>query len=421
MMHHLRHRSRSRALLLLAALLLSEVGALGPVGAQTQPDAQACTWDAFRKVVDDTGRALRTYYSESQARLSAGFRRLKDQNGWSEEEHIDRAMALVADPRSDSLDARAAELLARMDKLADSAPGEKADCTRLGELEATAAELRATVRAKTEYTLSRLDALAREKTPSSKQAEAQPPPQPAPAPGIAAPAPAAPKQQAAPAPPPVTPPPVAPPPVAKAAPAPAPKPGAGWTTTTKETPIPPNPTPPPAAPAPVPQLPLEQPSQDGFSVDEIREASRGFFGTISTGLGSVIEYAFSQAGRPTAYVLGNEGGGAFIAGLRYGKGTLFTRGGRSREVYWHGPSVGYDFGASGSKVLFLVYNLKEELDIFTGFSGVEGSAYLVGGVGLTFVTDGRVVLAPIRSGIGLRLGANIGYLRFTARPTWNPF
>jgi hypothetical protein len=171
----------------------------------------------------------------------------------------------------------------------------------------------------------------------------------------------------------------------------------------------------------MPALPPPTASTDGFSRDEIAEASRGFFGTISSGLATVIEHAFSTLGRPNAYVLGNEGGGAFIAGVRYGKGTLFTREGGRREVYWHGPSIGYDFGASGSKALFLVYNLRQELDIFSGFSGVDGSAYLVGGVGMTVLTDGKVVMAPIRSGVGLRLGASIGYVRFTARPTWNPF
>ena len=115
------------------------------------------------------------------------------------------------------------------------------------------------------------------------------------------------------------------------------------------------------------------------------------------------------------------GRGAFIAGVRYGNGTLFLRDGAKREVFWHGPSIGYDFGASGSKTLFLVYNLRSELDVFASYSGVDGSAYLVGGVGMTVLTDGKVVMAPIRSGVGIRLGANIGYVRFTARPTWNPF
>ncbi|MBS0244288.1 MAG: DUF1134 domain-containing protein [Proteobacteria bacterium] len=167
--------------------------------------------------------------------------------------------------------------------------------------------------------------------------------------------------------------------------------------------------------------PVATDGKETFTPDEIKEATKGFFGTISSGLANVIEHAFSTLGRPTGYVLGSEGGGAFIAGLRYGEGTLYLHDGTKRDVFWHGPSIGYDFGASGSKTLFLVYNLKDSLDVFTNYSGVDGSAYLVGGVGMTLLTDGKVIMAPIRSGIGLRLGANVGYLRFTARQTWNPF
>jgi hypothetical protein len=365
--------------------------------------AEPCTAEALRKVVEDTGRALRRLHTEAQPRLAAGFRRLKELHGWSEEEHVERAMLLAGDQRSEVLDAKAAELLARLDRLADDATPGNRDCARLADLEAAALELQATVRAKTEHTLARLGQLAKERTVA---AAPEPPPT---APADTAP----PALLARPAPP------LAPPPPAKTVQPPSPKTQTGgWTTVTREDPVAREraPVPPTARP---PALP--PPSQEGFSIDEIRDASRGFFGTISAGLGGVIEHAFAQAGRPTGYVLGNEGGGAFIAGVRYGSGRLYTRDGKTREVFWHGPSIGYDFGASGSKVLFLVYGLRNELDIFSGFTGIEGSAYLVGGVGLTFVTDGRVTLAPIRSGLGLRLGANIGYLRFTARPTWNPF
>jgi hypothetical protein len=163
------------------------------------------------------------------------------------------------------------------------------------------------------------------------------------------------------------------------------------------------------------------PDQAGYTIDEIREISRGFFGTISTELGSVIEYAFSSAGRPDGYVLGTEGGGAFLAGVRYGSGTLYLRSGGSGKVYWHGPSAGLDFGASGSRTMFLIYRLREPEQLLRTFTGVDGSAYFIGGVGITFLKGGPVMMAPIRTGIGLRLGANIGYIRFTPRPTWNPF
>ncbi|WP_333795114.1 EipA family protein [Hyphomicrobium sp.] len=218
-----------------------------------------------------------------------------------------------------------------------------------------------------------------------------------------------------------------------------------WNTTTAQAVIPPPPmayehdhepppvprepnydAPPPGAPYALPP-PIDEEASGfdadggGYTVDEIREASRGFFGTVSTSLASVIEHTFQKAGRPTAYVLGNEGGGAFLAGLRYGEGTLYLRSGGSQKVYWHGPSLGYDVGASGSRTLFLIYDLHEPNALFRRFTGVDGSAYLVGGVGMTLLKGGDVTMAPIRSGLGLRIGASIGYVRFSSRPTWNPF
>ena len=181
-------------------------------------------------------------------------------------------------------------------------------------------------------------------------------------------------------------------------------------------------SPPPVADTLPPIAIAQPPEQDGFTVDEIQAATRGFFGTISTSLAGVIEHAFKTSGRPTAYVLGTEGGGAFLAGLRFGKGTLFMRQQpETREVFWHGPSLGTDFGASGSRTMFLIYGLKDPPGLYRSFTGVDGSAYFVGGVGITFLKGGDVLMAPIRSGLGLRVGANIGYLRFTDKQTWNPF
>jgi hypothetical protein len=166
----------------------------------------------------------------------------------------------------------------------------------------------------------------------------------------------------------------------------------------------------------------EEPYDDRtFSPGEIRDAGHRFFGKITQGLASIIEYSFKRSGRPTAYILGEEGGGAFVAGLRYGEGILHLKDGRRFKVYWQGPSLGYDFGAEGSKTMTLVYSLWEPGEIFNTFGGIDGSAYVVGGVGITFLTNNQVTLAPIRSGIGLRLGANLGYLKYTSRPTWNPF
>jgi hypothetical protein len=162
-------------------------------------------------------------------------------------------------------------------------------------------------------------------------------------------------------------------------------------------------------------------TDDGFSIDEIAQASEGIFGRVTTGLGQVIEHAFRRSGRPMGYILGQEGSGALIAGLRYGRGRLYMRNGETREVFWHGPTIGADIGASGSRVMILVYNLPDPESVFAAFSGVDGSAYVVGGVGITFLSNGRIQLAPIRSGVGLRLGASVGYLRLTRQNTWNPF
>lgn len=158
-----------------------------------------------------------------------------------------------------------------------------------------------------------------------------------------------------------------------------------------------------------------------YSAGEIHDAGHRFFGSITSGLASVIEHAFKRQGRPNGYILGEEGGGAFIAGLRYGEGTLHMKDGTRQKVYWQGPSIGYDFGAEGSKSMILVYDLDHPGMIYQTFGGVSGSAYLVGGVGVTFMKSDDVVLAPIRAGVGLRLGANLGYLKYSRAPTWNPF
>ena len=165
------------------------------------------------------------------------------------------------------------------------------------------------------------------------------------------------------------------------------------------------------------------PPQGGgtYSKNEIMSAGHNFFGSVSQGLANVVEYAFQRSGRPNGYVLGEDAGGAFVAGLRYGEGVLYTKDAGSHKVYWQGPSLGYDFGAEGSKTMVLVYNLRDPSEIYNRFGGIQGSAYIVGGVSIQFQQYGDVVLAPIRSGVGLRLGANVGYLKYTRNPTWNPF
>ncbi len=179
----------------------------------------------------------------------------------------------------------------------------------------------------------------------------------------------------------------------------------------------------PYEPAPGTQayVPPEAQSQGSFSIEEINETGHRFFGKVSMGFARVVEYTFQRSGRPNGYILGEEMGGAFVAGLRYGEGTLYTKDAGQHRVFWQGPSLGYDFGAEGSKTMVLVYDLRSPGEIYNDFAGVDGSAYFIGGVGVTYLSGDHITLAPIRSGVGLRLGANIGSLKYTREPTWNPF
>ncbi len=183
-------------------------------------------------------------------------------------------------------------------------------------------------------------------------------------------------------------------------------------------------TSPPASVPPQPpptSLPQQPPPNTQFSPGEIVEAGHHFFGGVSRELATLIEKAVSQWGLPNGYILGEEAGGAFVGGLRYGDGTLYTKNAGDVRVYWQGPSLGFDYGADGARTMMLVYNLPRTEAIFERFGGVAGSAYLVGGFGMTALTANDIVVVPIRSGVGLRLGANLGYLKFTPRATWNPF
>ncbi len=172
---------------------------------------------------------------------------------------------------------------------------------------------------------------------------------------------------------------------------------------------------------PLPPPPPREASPNVYRPEELTNAGHRFFGNVSRGLASVIERAVSQWGLPNGYVLGEEGSGAFVAGLRYGEGTLYTKNAGDLRVYWQGPSVGFDWGGDGARTMTLVYNLPATNAIYQRFAGIDGSAYIIGGFGMTALTANNIVLVPIRSGLGLRLGANIGYLKYTPRATWNPF
>lgn len=167
------------------------------------------------------------------------------------------------------------------------------------------------------------------------------------------------------------------------------------------------------------QSPGERP--DTFSANELVDSGHRFFGTVSRGLALTIQEAVRRWGLPNAYILGQEASGAFVGGLRYGEGTVYTRNAGDRRVFWQGPSLGFDFGADGDRTMMLVYNLPFLDAIYERFGGIDGSAYLVGGFGMTALTANNVVIVPIRSGVGARLGVNLGYLKFTPQATWNPF
>ncbi len=158
-----------------------------------------------------------------------------------------------------------------------------------------------------------------------------------------------------------------------------------------------------------------------YNAQEIIDSGHRFFGSTSGGLASAIEKIFSSYGLPNGYILGEEGSGALIGGLTYGEGTLYTKNAGDHKVFWQGPSLGWDFGGQGSRVMMLVYNLDDIYNLYTRFGGVSGSAYLVAGVGFNVMRAGNMLLVPVRTGVGARLGVNLGYLKLTQQPTWNPF
>ena len=168
-----------------------------------------------------------------------------------------------------------------------------------------------------------------------------------------------------------------------------------------------------------PDAPADAPR--AFTVDEIVDDGHQFFGSLSRGLAEVVQEAGRRWGLPNAYILGQEASAAFVGGLRYGEGKMYTRNAGDRPVYWQGPSVGFDAGADGDRTMMLVYNLPAVGSVFRRFGGVDGSAYFIGGFGFTALNSDDIVVVPIRTGVGARLGVNVSYLKFTQRATWNPF
>jgi hypothetical protein len=377
--------------------------------------AQSCTREDLAAAVDEAGARLRTAAAQGEPRLADRKRRLKEARGWSDAEAEERFHEAVDDDRVALLERMANEQLERVDQLGVVAPGAVVECRRIEEVRAAARELEDTMRARIDHVVARVDTLlapprAAQAPPSPASPQLQPQQQPnqGPPPAAQAPPQVQPAQQTAQA------------PAAAARPAPAPRP-----------PAPPAVASPPApavdaAPAPPPwstttTIATTEDPGETYTIEEIRLISQGIFGKVSAGLGSIVEHAFSSAGRPTAYIIGDEGSGALIAGFRFGSGILYMRNGATMPIYWHGPSIGTDIGAAGAKVMYLVYKLRDPDQMFRPFTSLEGSAFVVGGVGFNLMTNGTVQTAPIRSGLGIRIGASIGYVRFTRRPSWNPF
>ena len=162
--------------------------------------------------------------------------------------------------------------------------------------------------------------------------------------------------------------------------------------------------------------------RDGtYQQDDLIGAATGIFGTAARGLAEVIQDILKKQGRPDAYITGREAGGAIAVGLRYGSGTLCHAVEGRRPVYWTGPSIGFDAGASAGQTFVLVYNLYNSQDLFRRFGSGEGQAYLLGGFNVSYMRRGSVVLVPVRMGVGLRLGVNGGYMKFSPRQNWFPF
>lgn len=401
--------------------------------------AQDCTAADYAAAVDRSGAELSKESRAVQPKIQQRMRKYQEVKGLSDTDYESSALEAIRDSKLEELDATSSELLLKIDSMGRLPDGKAPSCAEVADIDSMGKQLLGIVRNKSDYILARLDAKIAEAAPNEKSAVKKPEPAAA-KPDTAQKAPPAPKavaktepkpeakpqaaqqpaQQAAPPTPPV-----APPATAKVTPKAAPSATREtWTAETKPDDLfKPDQSARVGEPA---AAPVEGANTvdvaQGYSIDEVREATRGFFGTISTSLASVIEHAFKTAGRPTAYVLGTEGGGAFLAGLRFGDGTLFMRNHpQTRKVWWHGPSIGGDFGASGTRTMFLIYKLENEDALFRSFTGVDGSAFFVGGVGMTVLKGGDVIMAPIRTGIGLRVGASIGYVRFTPNPTWNPF
>ena len=161
-------------------------------------------------------------------------------------------------------------------------------------------------------------------------------------------------------------------------------------------------------------------TSETYDQSTILSEAESFFGKGAEGLGEMINKIFTENGEPTGYIKGREAGGAFVVGLRYGDGELYLKNGYTQKVNWTGPSLGFDWGGNAAKVFTLVYDLPSVESLFQRFPGIDGSAYFIGGIGLNYCEKDNIKLAPMRAGVGWRLGANVGYMKITPDKTWNP-
>ncbi len=186
-------------------------------------------------------------------------------------------------------------------------------------------------------------------------------------------------------------------------------------------PAPASPTTPDAAGAAKP-LPADAPNAvPTHKKDDLIGAAEGVFGKGAQGLAEMIEKILKEQGEPNAYIAGREASGAFVVGLRYGSGTMVHKVEGQRPVYWTGPTLDFVFGGAATKTFNLVYNLFDSQDLYERFAQVEGRAYFLGGLSATYLRRENIVVVPIRMGVGMRLGANLGYMKFTEKSRWSPF
>jgi len=354
--------------------------------------AQTCTTEALGETVDRIGASLRNLDKKGSKVFQPKLAELAKTKKMTMPVAESWVWQNLSDPRITDYDQKIDSLVGDIDRLSD--PKDSAqNCTAIEKLTRAEKQLISLMQQRSDYVLQELDKhIADANTKPQKVATA--------------PAKSEHKPKAR----------------------PAPKAKAAKTVPTKAAPQPqPDPAWQPQV-ATAPNESFDQPLVDPvpalkttFSASDISQAGNGLFGNVSSHIAAAINGAFTKFGQPNAYVVGKEGGGAFLAGLRYGKGNVHFADGTQQKIYWNGPSFGYDLGADGSRVMFLIYNLKSQDQLFIRYPGIEGAAYLAGGVGITVLGRKGTTIVPIRSGVGLRLGASLSYLRFSPKRRWNPF